>query len=243
MSLADILAAQRAARKAKEQQATDGGATVPSVAAPLAPAEKAHTPLQRSKSLSEIMAEKKAAQATPAQVKQEQTSAPLGQQAEPGPVSTPSPGPATSSKPAAQAAEAEAGVDFADLSDMTSPMDEEDEAPAISADGFTHPSQPDAYTPQQEERLVKALEIVRDSLPHKDMVGQAIVHTMQLLRDNKQLVGQLAHEDIALMVEALRVGYGNAVVVKETRTTKKAKNAELLGDVANLLSDVNFMAS
>jgi hypothetical protein len=115
-------------------------------------------------------------------------------------------------------------------------------APAVVIDAATynHPSQPDALTEEAAKQFREALDVLKNSFDHKELVGNAIKHALNILKKHPQFRTILAPEDCQLMVRSLRASYGFAVTVKTEKKEKKQTKAKQVDEVTKLLDEVNF---
>lgn len=107
--------------------------------------------------------------------------------------------------------------------------------------GIDYSSQKDAIP----ETVIKDFEQSRVTLTemleeNTEMIGYALRRIMVDLKSHPELAEFLRPEDMGNMVRALRVSYGNALVIKEKKSRgKKKKSAESLGDLGIDLGDLD----
>jgi hypothetical protein len=100
---------------------------------------------------------------------------------------------------------------------------------------FRTPAQLENYSEEDVTKLKEAFDTLANFVNDKELVGQALYIILQLLHDRPHLVDILAPENGRDMVRALRVSYGTALKIKETKTTTRKKKAVEADELANEL--------
>jgi len=108
----------------------------------------------------------------------------------------------------------------------------------ITAEAFTHPEQPDKYTPEEAEKFSNMLEILRNQFDHKELVAEAMKSILNDLAGNENLRGMLLPTDMGLMVRHLRENYGVMIQKAGTRTERATKVNQLASEIADDLGDL-----
>jgi hypothetical protein len=117
---------------------------------------------------------------------------------------------------------------------------DEEETVVLDADEFTHPEQPSEYSEEAVKSIKNSISIIQQNLDNKELVGQAVVNVLALLKQHEFLRGILEPEDLGTMVRGLRVSYGVAVAQKQARAKKtKATNAEV-DEAMSMLKGMDF---
>lgn len=112
---------------------------------------------------------------------------------------------------------------------------DETSAPAISAEDFNHPEQADGYLPDDVKLFNEGFDILRSNFEYPDMIGQSIAHCMTMMQEKPHLKEHLREADAKALIEGLRIGYGNAIQIKQTKVTKKSEKAKAASDFAKEL--------
>lgn len=111
---------------------------------------------------------------------------------------------------------------------------------SIQTTGLTYPNQPESVPAELLKDFEQAKQTLANQLQENtEMIGYALRRIMIDLRTHPELTEFLSPRDMGNMVRALRVSYGNALVIKEKKARGKKKK-DNSGDL-NLvdLSDID----
>jgi hypothetical protein len=120
------------------------------------------------------------------------------------------------------------------------------DAPIVGAFMQTELADAPKVESELQEAFLRNVKSIKDLFDQPELLAAAMRQVLVDLRDNPQFEGLMGHEDVGMMVRAMREAFGVAVVKKEERSkgkgrTKKAK--ELEGDAAVFSKDLAVLAN
>jgi len=122
------------------------------------------------------------------------------------------------------------------MQETTAPDFSEKEA----AKDFQSADQPDQYTDIHVAEFKQALDILKRSIGHKELVADALKNIMVSLKKHSFLSDILLPEDCQLMVAGLRESYGVTIAKKQTKKKKRESNEQDVDAVLDQLADVDL---
>ena len=122
----------------------------------------------------------------------------------------------------------------ADPSDVAPPP------PSISAEEFTHESQPEAYSDKHVRALKDALENLAGAFQFPEQIPDAIRLVGNQIREHPALCKIMAPEDWGLMVRGMRESYAVVIQKKDDRRGKKAEKAADEAEADKILAELGL---
>lgn len=101
----------------------------------------------------------------------------------------------------------------------------------ISAETYTHPSQPDRADNWQA--MQRAFQMLEQSLHDRAAIEQSLAYIMSSIQNDPALMNNMVSENYGLMVRSLRLSYGIAIekkVGKRAATSERALKREEVAD-------------
>ena len=95
--------------------------------------------------------------------------------------------------------------------------------------------QPENMPSDVQQEFEQSLLMVVEGLENRELLGQAVQHTMMFLQEHPALCEILAPENIQILVRGLRESYGVQVANKTEKQEKKAKKNEELNGLMDQL--------
>lgn len=109
----------------------------------------------------------------------------------------------------------------------------------VSAEEFTHESQPVEYTQEQMDNLQLALVNLQNSFGgKKEQIGDAIRMVGVQLAEHPALCGIMRPEDWGLFVSGLREGYGVAIAKRGERRGKAKERTEAEQKASDIIDNI-----
>lgn len=121
------------------------------------------------------------------------------------------------------------------------PKKEEKPVALIDVNNFTYEGQPEKLEEIVVAKYQEGMEILRTNIDDKELVGQSLYSILGLLQEHSFLKGNLADEDVGMMIEALKASHRTVLLEKSTRkSTPKGKAAVALKEAENMLEGLDF---
>lgn len=117
-----------------------------------------------------------------------------------------------------------------------------DEIGDIDISDFVFDEQPDNFSPEAIDKMNSAMDILKNSMDNKEMVGQAITIIMKTMQEHeflKDIMREHPHH-LGLMVQGLRESYGSVIAKKSATKTKRRESAEKVEKTLDMLQDIGF---
>ena len=123
----------------------------------------------------------------------------------------------------------------------TEPKAEEKPVSLINTNDFTYEGQPEKIEQTVVEKLQENMEILRANIDDKGLVGASLNNILQLLMEHQFLKDNLAPEDLGDMVDALKTSHQVVLLQKATRAkAPTARQNVKLKEAENLLEGLDF---
>lgn len=120
----------------------------------------------------------------------------------------------------------------------TLPTAKDNSSPSsFSLEDINHESQPDSFDEGVVKKFRAALEMLKDHIDDKEIIGDAIKNVLGMLKEYDFLNQHLLPEDCGLMVRSLREGYNVVIQKKQTKQRKKSVKAQEVDKVLEELAD------
>jgi hypothetical protein len=105
---------------------------------------------------------------------------------------------------------------------------------------FTFPGQIEEYPQETIDEILRAVNVLENSLTHKELIGDAIKQLVGKLQENPNLRDILAPECFGLMVRGLRENYGRVIATKQVKQQKVTERAKDANEMKEILADFSF---
>ena len=114
--------------------------------------------------------------------------------------------------------------------------EEADSVPeVVTAEEFNNPQQPDKMASAAVRELQTNMQLLLDSMDMPEQLGQQLYNLMQHIQTHPFLVGNLAPQDVGMMVLGLRMTYGVVIQKKVQKKEKRTARALTASEINEAL--------